>query len=388
MKFIVFFWQTNSHNLKLMTKLLEAIQANKLDEIKTLLSKIDISQQELSNALLSAVYRNNVQAVEILLQTNADVNHVFNLGTALTEAVDEGNIEIVRMLLCAGANTSIPLYGEVSPPLMIAAGKGDFKMVKLLIEAGADVNQIEPRSGDFAMASAAARGYEDIFNYLAPLTNSELREKAKEILPLGIHTREREKNTNPLVKELSDFIFEGNLEGVKEIIVRGGDVNGFDEIGGTPLCLATTKNNLEIVRLLLEAGANPNLADDCGRLPLDSGSSDITALLIEAGADVDTQNIDGRTDLMVTAGGWGRLQKMKVLLEAGANINVRDKNGKTALMYAVKERSNEEKITLLIEAGADLDIQDNDGNTALSLAKETGHTEIVQLLIDAGANED
>ena len=376
-------------------KLLKYIEDNKIDEITKRLSKADVSQKSLNCALFSACYRNNLKAVEILLEAGANVNYECNLGTPLTEALEEENFEIAKILLEAGAVPSFPVYSEVSLPLMIAAEKGNLAMVKLLINFEADANQIHQSTGSFALASAAGVGHKNVFDYLAPLTNSELRKEAEEILPIGIRTKELEENADPLVKELSDFVFDKNLEGIKGIIKKGVDVNGLDEIGNTALCLAVSGGDPEIVRALLEAGADPNLTpepepdEDESKPPLSLGNNaDITKLLIDAGANTNFQNSSGDTILIMTAYRWGAFENMKVLLENGADINIKNNEGETALMYAAKDKDNLDKVKLLIKSGVDLNIQDNDGNTALSIAREAGNTEIIELLLEAGAKEN
>ncbi|MEL7406476.1 MAG: ankyrin repeat domain-containing protein, partial [Cyanobacteria bacterium J06558_2] len=249
-------------------------------------------------------------------------------------------------------------------------------------------------TGDFALASAAGGGHVDVFNYLAPLTNSELRKEAEEVLPFGIHTKELEENADPLVKELSDLVFDKNLKEIKEIIKKGVDVNGFDEIGNRALCLAVAVGDLEIVRVLLEAGADPNLTpepeldEDESNPPLwFANSAEITKLLIDAGADINFQFSNGDTILIVTAERWGASKKTKVLLENGADINIKNNEGKTALICAAQDKDNLEDVKLLIKFGADINIKDHDGNTALSLAKEAGNHKIIQLLEEADAND-
>lgn len=167
---------------------------NDLDKIASILSKESIAQDYLARALWIASESGYFQAVQLLIQAGTCLNDTLGDGsTALTEAIYAGRTEVVRVLLSAGADTSIPVCGEVPPPLMLAARVGNLEIVKLLVEAGADVNQIAQSSGTYALAEAAGEGYEDIFNYLAPLTNPELREEAEKILPLGIRERERRK---------------------------------------------------------------------------------------------------------------------------------------------------------------------------------------------------
>lgn len=83
---------------------------------------------------------------------------------------------------------------------------------------------------------------------------------------------EKEENVDPLVKELSDAVFDGSLDEVQEALKKGVDVNGFNEYGCTALfwAVSTLKmDNLSKVQLLLEAGANLNLGDeDTNETPL------------------------------------------------------------------------------------------------------------------------
>ncbi|ACB51840.1 hypothetical protein cce_2492 [Crocosphaera subtropica ATCC 51142] len=339
--------------------LLNSVKDNNLNKIKEILSKTDISQQALNNALFSACYRNNVKAVEMIIKAGANVNYECNLGTPLTEALEEENFEIAKILLEAGAVPSIPIYSEVSLPLMIAAEKGNLEIVKLLIKFGADINQIHQSTGGFALNCAAGAGYEDIFNYLAPLTDPKLRKEAKEILPIGIRERKRQENADPLVVELSDAVVAQNVDEVRRLITLGVDVNDFDEVGCTALFFAVTNNNYSIVRMLLQTGANPNLGDeDANETPLMRAiNSEICSLLINAGANVDAKSLDGKSVLIMNL-----------------------------IMFG--HQNNLDVIKLLIQAGANVNTKDNNGNTALSLAIEAENTEIIKLLKDAGAKED
>lgn len=89
--------------------------------------------------------------------------------------------------------------------------------------------------------------------------------------------------------------------------------------------------------------------------------------LIKAGADVNAQNDDGQTALMLGARSIIDNAKVNDLIEAGADINAQDNNGKTALMYAC----NPKVLNALIDAGADVNARDSEGKMAIDYARES-----------------
>ena len=131
------------------------------------------------------------------------------------------------------------------------------------------------------------------------------------------------------------------------------DVNFIDDEGNIALMMATIRRQPDIVQLLLENGADPNIQSNDGETPLMSASY--------------RSYRPGSTDIV------------KLLLKNGANPNIRDIEGSTALMLV----SIEGKIKLaelLLKNGANPNIKNDDGDTALSLAVTGGHADIVELL--------
>ena len=118
------------------------------------------------------------------------------------------------------------------------------------------------------------------------------------------------------------------------------------------------------------------------------GSIGETLAALELGADPDIrQSGDRRTPLMLAAEG-GHLQVMQVLIVAGADVGVRADNDWTALMFAAGQGSGA-AVRLLIEAGADVDVRDsNDGYTPTLVAAALAHTDALVALLDAGGDRD
>jgi ankyrin repeat protein len=112
-------------------------------------------------------------------------------------------------------------------------------------------------------------------------------------------------------------------------------------------------------------------------------------ILVKAGADVDEHSDNGVTALMLMAI-LGQPDMVRMLLEAGADVNAANNaDGGNPLIFAVYGGSSE-TVSILIEAGADIDAMDagtgsNDGRTALSYAVEKSHAEITEILKQAGA---
>ena len=115
-----------------------------------------------------------------------------------------------------------------------------------------------------------------------------------------------------------------------------------------------------------------------------AASTELLNLLVNAGADVNIQNISNHTALHIAAG-RGRTEVAKLLVDAGADVNMQDGERATALHFAARQ-GHTEVVKLLVNAGADVNMQDGERATALHFAARQGHTEVVKLLVNAGAD--
>ncbi len=146
--------------------------------------------------------------------------------------------------------------------------------------------------------------------------------------------------------------------------------------------------NLNLVSDLILLGANLEWRDDDnGYAPLHgavrSGNVEIVRMLIDAGADVNVQDAEGRTPLYLTS----NEEIARMLIGAGAKLDIQDNWNFTPLHRAARF-GEVGIIRMLIGAGADVNVQDNRGETPLHRAAYYGYVEIVRILIDAGARKN
>jgi len=326
-------------------------------------------------ALMMAARTGKTDAIRVLVEAGGNVNAKESWGgtTALMWAVSEGHADAARLLIGAGADVNArsnyvaaangrgfegrtPVANRTDPkaeefasgwltPLTLAAREGDVEMARILVNAGADVN-IAAGDGKTALALA---------------------------------------------------IFNGNYEVASLLVDNKADVNKADAQRFTPLFWAVDRRNMEtapnfpwmvtvdpmpLIRKMLDAGANPNaLVNNTPRARMREGSPRIvfaTALMRAAFA--------------------GDLELVKLLLERGADPKIISRDSETMLSAAAglafihgyhRGKPPEERlqvVKLFVELGNDVNWADDYGITPLMAAGNYGNVPIIQYLIDAGAD--
>jgi ankyrin repeat protein len=146
--------------------------------------------------------------------------------------------------------------------------------------------------------------------------------------------------------------------------------------------IAAQEGLLEITKLLITAGADPNERDLHGHTPLRiaarNGRTGLVTFFISKGCEVDTKGDDGATPLEHAAG-KGHLEIVKILLENGANVNHQDNDKDSPLGEAAKSGFIE-IVNLLLSKGADTTLKNKDGYTAEALAKISGQAKVEEIL--------
>ncbi|MBE9117549.1 ankyrin repeat domain-containing protein [Lusitaniella coriacea LEGE 07157] len=273
--------------------------------------------------------------------------------SALETAIAREDIELIKNLINKGANVNAVNRETGETSLMLAAYTGNLQLVKILLEAGALANAVNRETGETALVFAAQRGHKDIFEYLLPLT-TDLQQKqyAEAELPRGLLLKAR--RDDPLLSSLIAAVVRGEIQTIRELIVKGANINVFDENGETPLYISVSNYAIDVARVLLELGADPNTpAENDSYTPLAEAIvrryTEMVTLLIEAGANPDLL-VNGATPLMIAAES-NCLDIANVLLQTGIDVNFRTENGQTALFFAARS-GKIEMMQLLQNAGA------------------------------------
>ena len=300
--------------------------------------------------LMSCARTGSLGAVEQLLAAGAEPNsfEVDSGQTALMWATAGGHWEIVDLLIGAGADVNASSSGMFTP-LMFAARTGDLKSAGLLLDGGAEVNvATEDGLSPLLIASAS----------LDAITGSDYR----------------------LVVEESQHESLGAL-----LLDRGADVTQSDQYGMTALHYAVEMNKPSLLRALLKRDADPNARLTQG-LPFRRGDY------------VGREAYDGASPFWLAAR-LGNVEMMRELLDAGADPELRQAWGVTPTMVAAgvtqtdSRIANEEKLIqalelLVLEIKTDIHSVDRSGQTAVHGAANVSGNEIIKFLVAEGADPE
>ncbi len=410
---------------------------------------------EATDRLHRAVYESSAEEVKRLLAEGANVNSSSSLGvTALSLAAVAADLPMLDLLLKSGANPNLP-NAEGETPLMIIARTGNVAAARLLLNQRADVHLRERWGGQTALMWAAAQGQPAMLSLLLERgarvdERSTVRDWQRRVTAEGRPKDMNRGGFTPLLFAAR----EGCLQCLVVLLKAGADIDLPDPDGVSALNMALLNRNWDAAKFLIEAGADIELWDVYGQTPLytavdqntlpigrrveiptmdQTTGVDIVRLLLTRGANPNAQlklrpkyrNIPydryrdplivwGTTPL-IRAAKAGDVANVKLLLEHGALPNLANSIGVTALMVAAgdghihdptrgKERTEQDALgiyDLLRAAGADVKartvrgIADADlkifmaGNrTAVHSAASRGWNQLVQRLVADGAPLD
>lgn len=331
--------------------------------------------------IFEAIKASDVVKLKTMLDGGLDPNALILGGTVpmLASASHGGKTEVVRLLLQYKSNPNLSTSGFYRiPPLHSAAEQGHPEIVSMLLNAGANP----------AARTTTRDGKDEREGYTALISTITERNSNIEVIKLLIKASDVNLSAPDGTPPISYAAFNGKHEIVQLLIAAGADVNRANDRTMTPLMFASIrKENSAVIRQLLAAKVNVNAKSQNGNNALMTaainGATDAVGLLIEAKADVNAKDNEGHTALMSAA--RSDLQMVNLLLTAKADVNVvsAPPSEVTALSMAVVA-NKPDVVQRLIEAGANVN-RAVSGETPLDLAEKNSAAEIVGLLKRSGA---
>jgi ankyrin repeat protein len=315
----------------------------------------------------------NPDIARMLVEAGANINDDSGGYTLLKLAVEGEDEALVRAALDMGADTEVPLYSE--KPLYLAARADNLVIARMLLKAGANPN---------------GQNVDGWF----PLEQVRSVEMAALLLDGGADITLSDGNGAEVLESIND------PEVVRYLVSRGARVNTPSQ-SGSPLMKATDSYNIPMMKVLLEHSADVNRATAWGKTALmiaaEHNFTEGTRLLIEAGANLELRDEDGRTALFYAAAPEGftayklmmEMQNpawMQNLPEETRKLLEAEGESRPRFTYGYVESDSVEVLELLVQKGADINARDNSDMTALMLAASCGRPARVWALLALGAD--
>ena len=327
--------------------------------------------------LVEAVRGGHVHATEVLLKAGCDANMTDSWGRSpLGCAVMQGYSAICKMLLQYGADTNKDIR---KPPLTIASKNGYVKIVHLLIEAGANVTQMN-EFGQPSLVLALSNGHVDVVEALLDASADVNQVDDYFLTPLCY------------------AVFEKDIRSAKMLLAHGADCNPKGYSDGYPLVLAVKQAHEEMIKLLLKYGADLNQASgSTGVAPIHvaakHGHLDILKYLLDEDAEVDKKDNHGRTALYHAAHA-GFADVVDTLLKNCADPNIITEENETPLIASIQEGRLEtiQIVKLLIRSSCNVDQRGkytghpNGLYHAIEVAASEGYIPLIELIVAAGGD--
>ncbi|KAL8856574.1 MAG: hypothetical protein Q9178_006803 [Gyalolechia marmorata] len=420
----------NDENDKGADALHSACCAGHLDVVKLLLENgadVNAKGGKHRNALNAASSEGFAQIVDVLLNAGADPTAFdANYGNAIQAAARAGREDIIRKLAEHGCEPNAP-GGTRGTALVGAASAGQARAVEVLFELGVPKGDTQDNSN--ALVAATSKDHEDVVELLVALGANLDRAgilQASEWLPLQLAAnKDKFEMVSTLLRLGADPNAIGGFFGsvlmaaadtakvncqiLEALVIAGANVdelvppekrskypaNWYGE--STALSAAASNQQYDAVQLLLNHNANPNLICGYGtalqRASYLPGASDIVEVLIAHGADVhldaepsETTEDDGCITALQCAAKGGDETTIRLLVVNGACLSIdrNDSDFKSAL-HTAAYYGTINNVKVLLELGSDVNLRGGTFGTCLQAAATTGQTEVMAMLLDAGA---
>ena len=327
-----------------------------------------------ATALHAAVENGHLTTTRLLLKHGAAQLTSMQGASPLLISLQYKHEDIALELLADGQNARIdastPMDGAF--PLLVASGENYMRVVKRLVQRGANVN-LKNQNGATALEYAIVRGHTRIAKYL---------------VKHGANASARVKSTGATMLMLAA---KNGMRGVVEAILKSGvDVNKRAKKvlhHATALYLACQNGHRKVAGMLLDAGANVNAKlRKINITPLfiaaERGFADLVETLLLRGATVHDRNWNGITAMHMACITGKYVEIVRRLIRAGSKLDSKDNKGNTPLLNVVKSnrKPNPDIVSVLVANGADVRAKDARDKSVLEYASQLGDERILDIL--------
>ncbi|HEX2950982.1 MAG TPA: ankyrin repeat domain-containing protein [Armatimonadota bacterium] len=390
----------------------DAVEQGQLATVKTLVTKypqaVNVRDTERQTPLMVALTRCETSEIaRFLLEKGAAVNVSSRDGsTPLLLAANAGKLDIVKILLGKGVDTHVR-DDKGNTFLQQAAASKNIEIVKLALAAGGDVRAANDANDTPLLAALGITG-DQMESYGDDASTKQFTNILKllvEVLP----SEDRKAAEAELAKRNTDA---DQLAIVTLLLDQGADANAVDIHGMTPLLAAAKTGEMSLVTVVLQHGANPLAKDknECSFLhyAAKSGDDGMVNLALEKGCDAKARDIYRNTPLhyalgviatsdqdfiggMVNFFSSAMTDMLSSMLEelpenVMAGLTAEQKTRITELLEKRAQDPAEPMVKALVEHGADVNAVNINGDTALLGAAARGAGESVKLLVSRGAD--
>ncbi|KAI0161909.1 ankyrin repeat-containing domain protein [Hypoxylon sp. FL1284] len=345
-----------------------------------------------SYPLANAVFEGHKEIFDLLLQHGVDVNTSGVSGPALQIACFKGHKEMAEALIKHGASLTCG-DGRYGGPVQAAVLGDHMDILELVVAAGADINmkagEVRVWAPDNVDLSASA---------IAAATKSLNMVMLNWLLDHGadvnrVHDGDGARRDDGI--PLTIAAGAGRADMVRKLLEAGALVNleGMSSFTSSAIFEATKGAHIEVMKRLLDAGADPNSTGGYYRITAlvqaCMGKSEAAVeCLLEAGADIHVRNPSRDQDepVLVTAAREGTVGIVRVLMKHGADVNEQAKDGWTALHAAARRGALDIIQALLFEFSADPSVPLVNGSIPIHTAASWGYAGCIELLVQGGSD--
>jgi ankyrin repeat protein len=314
-----------------------------------------------------ALQQGNLQIVRALIKAGAHVDARESDGsTALFDEVRDVHLDAIRLLIENGADVNVR-DSEGASLLDNAVWSGPLDTIALLVAHGAHLNEPDTQTGATPINEAAFMGRTSVVQFLlqlhpdlgisdkrgySPLDNAiRMRRESSALLLLDAEPKEQ-LTPQFLGKAMEAAAKKDEPLLVEALLRHGVPANGALPSGAKPLDAAAFAGSVKVARLLLDNGADPNMSATLLEDASLKGFDSIVSLLLDHGAQVNQINTDSGATALYAAASFGRGEVVKLLLDRGANPNLCGKNHKSAYQAAVENGYSDVAAMIKLHDGA------------------------------------